>query len=258
MLIKHSGSRTTRNMRNLSVRRDLPVSTTTQMLSTCSFTKNFANSCIYKDSSNLPTPNEFKFSSLISNDRKSIYNVKGKRKCHVAFKEFNYTTIIPAHNIEEDVRENERLLHKLHKNIANYNMLSTAKKDILLEKEIGVMKMVEIFNSVEEKENANSSNSTVVPLPKQPKKPSVLFSNKWIEEWESVTTQQKSLIYTQAEDKEEKFQNQHNVTCIRDLSTSRSIVTEATLMNKTVKPKSNRLVNELVSTFKRLQAKRFR
>jgi hypothetical protein len=177
----------------------------------------------------------------------------------VAFKEFNYTTIIPSYSAEDDATEKDITLQNLHKNIANYNTLSTTKKDILLEKEIGVMKMLEIFNNVEEKENSNCSNLTVAPLSQQLKKAPVLFSNKWIEEWESVTTQQKSLIYTtQVEDKEVKFQSQHNVTCIRDLSTSRSILTEANLTNKTVKPKSNRLVNELVSTFKRLQAKRFR
>ena len=254
MLIKHSGSRTTRNIRNLSVRRDFPISTTNQILSTCSFTKNYTNSCLSKDSSCIIAPDAFKFSSLISNEERRNHRIHSKKECHVAFKEFNHTTIMN----EEGVREIDGEIHKLRKNIANYESLPTSKKDILLEKEIGVMRMVAIFNTNEEKENANSLNFASVQLQKQHTKPPVLFSNKWIEELESVTTQQKSMIYAPMEDKEDRFQSQHNVTYIRDLSTSRSILSEANVMNKTVKPQKSRLVNELVSTFKRLQAKRFR
>jgi len=130
---------------------------------------------------------------------------------HVSFDDNYHVTIIPESDNFENSYANAEAHRKLEN--VNYETLSVSKKDILLEKEIGIIKMMEYIDSEKTQNNEefaeqgrskeidtseNERNLESVQIKKERDKSKITtFSSKWMDEWDEVTVSQKSIVYTQ-------------------------------------------------------------
>ena len=192
-----------------------------------------------------------------------------KRQRHVEFDDERYISYIPYESHYDNSPSKVEALSKLYNTEGLvYSNLSITKQDILLEKEIGIIKMMGFINSDNTDEKTVVKPIETVNVEEVKEENKYQFSTQWVDEWDILTSKQKNLVYKQIvevrkrpvvnEISAAKHYSQHNIKFPQHKKQTTFLISEnkTLLGNGEKETKGKRIVQHLLAHYQKYKSAR--